>query len=186
MVERDQGGSDSSGVPTIAELLMAYRDRTGASYADMSRKVRDEIHISQLQRLATQPPKEFPKHGRTIELLAELLQVPVTTIVLGYAAGLGIPVRQEGTLLERTLPPGTDILGDEERAAVQQVTRALVRLRNELMHGSSTNVTPLRDVGDVEELRPPRPDLSDARVAARRGTSKGRRVREQQDRDAET
>lgn len=156
-------------MPTIAELLTSYRDRTGASYGDMARKVRDEIHISRLQQLATAPPKEFPKRARTVELLAELLEVPVATIVLGFAAGLGIPVRQDGSMLERTLPPGTDKLTDEDRAAIRAVTKALVQARSE-------------PAGDAVEQLP----ADDYGLAARRGTSEGRRLREQQDVDAES
>lgn len=162
-------------MPTIAELLLAYRDRTGDSYADMSRKVRHELHISRLQQLATAPPKEFPKQPRTVELLAELLEVPVTTIVLGFAAGLGIPVSHTGSMLERTLPPGTDSLTAEDREAIRAVTRALVDARNQAAPGKGGGKL-------VDLARPPQPDLS--RVAARRGESEGKRRRHEQDDDA--
>lgn len=176
MVEHGGAGADSSAVPTIAELLLAYRDRTGDSYADMSRKVRNEIHISRLQQLATAPPREFPKQPRTVELLAELLEVPITTIVLGFAAGLGIPVSHTGSMLERTLPPGTDSLTAEDREAIRAVTRALVDARTAAAHGGA-------EVVDL--LRPPAPDLSSPALAARWGESEGRRRRQAQDDDAD-
>jgi len=90
VVELPGGAPDGSGVPTIAELLLAYRDRTGTSYAEMSRKVGDEITAARMHQLATRPPGQFPKTPRVVELLARLLEVPVTTIVLGFAAGLGV------------------------------------------------------------------------------------------------
>lgn len=162
-------------MPTIRDLLLAYKDRTGDSFEDMARKVNHGIHTSRFGILATEPPKSFPKHARTIELLAKLLDVPVTTIVLSFAASLGIPVTQSGTVLERTLPPGTDNLTAEDREAIRAVTRALVDARQ---HGGSAQPA------DVSELHPPRPDLS--RVAARRGKSRGRMIREEQDRDNDT
>lgn len=181
MVDRGDGDSDGSAVPTIAAMLTSYRDRTGHSYRDMARKVRDEMQGSRLQQLATSPPKAFPER-RTIELLSELLEVPTATVVLAFAAGLGIPVSQTGTMLERTLPPGTDALTAEDREAIRAVTRALVEARNEIAHGAgsgkSEQVVHLADLA-----RLPLPDLS--RVAARRGKSEGRRMREEQDRHGE-
>ena len=173
MVERVAGRGESDAVPTIAELLTAYRDRTGMSYRRMAQKVRDEIHGTRLQVLATEPPKEFPKNARTIEVLAELLEVPVATIVLAFAAGLGIPVRQGGTMLERTLPPGTDTLTAEDREAIRYVTRALVDAR-----------TVHRFIEGARQLEQAQP--ADYGLAARRGDSEGRRLREQQDTDAES
>ncbi|WP_100499399.1 hypothetical protein [Geodermatophilus chilensis] len=190
-------------MPTIAELLLAYRDRTGASYAEMARKVGDELTPSRMHQLATAPPQQFPKRARTVEALAELLEVPVTTIVLAFAAGLGIPVQQSGTVLEQTLPPGTDVLTDEDRQAVRGIVRALVRARrNALVHhasGSGKTESLMRaaqaadaDLALVVSDRPAEgadpADVSaeDFALAARRGDSEGRRQREQQDRDAES
>lgn len=145
MVERRSNVSDASAVPTIAELLTAYRDRTGASYEDMARKVGDEINKSTMHKLTTRPPDQFPKLPRTVELLAQLLEVPVTTIVLAFAAGLGLPVSRAGSLLAETLPPGTDSLTPEDREAVRAVTKALVDARRQ--------APPAPDLSRVEGLR---------------------------------
>lgn len=166
-------------MPTIAELLKAYRDRTGASYEEMARKVGDEITRSRMHQLTTNPPREFPKHPRTIELLSELLQVPVTTTLMAFAAGLGLPVSSSSTLLADTLPPGADTLTPEDREAIRAVTKALIDARNAAVHvgpgsGKTEQVAQLLDLA-----RPPLPDLS--QVAARRGQSEGRRLREAQD-----
>lgn len=184
VVERGNAGSDSSAVPTIADLLTAYRDRTGDSYEDMARKVGDEISRSRMHQLTTRPPREFPKLPRTVERLADMLEVPVTTIVLAFAAGLGIPVTQTGTMLEVTLPAGTDTLTAEDREAIRHVTRALVDARRGFVQ-TATGSGKSHTVGELVDLaRPPAPDLS--RVAARRGQSEGRRRRAAQDEHAET
>jgi hypothetical protein len=174
-------------VPTIAELLTAYRDRTGASYEEMARKVGDEINRSRMHQLVTAPPKEFPKRARTIELLAQLLEVPVTTVVLAFAAGLGIPVSTEQSRLALLLPARTDdLLTDEDRDAIIAMTRSLMaahRVREVSSYGDGSR--PLffqqRPEGDqtARELRPPEPDLT--RVAARRGESEGRQRRNHMD-----
>lgn len=172
MVELPGGAPDGSGVPTIAELLLAYRDRTGTSYAEMSRKVGDEITAARMHQLATRPPGQFPKTPRVVELLARLLEVPVTTIVLGFAAGLGLDVRPGSGLLAQALPPGVDDLPGHDRDAVIAVARALVRAR--------------ADADASAPITGPEPATQhDYGLAARRGHSEGRRVRDQQDQDAE-
>lgn len=171
MVERTSGRTDGSGVPTIAELLTAYRDRTGHSYGEMARKVRDEIRVNRLQQLTTAPPKEFPKSARTVELLSELLDVPVTTIVLAFAAGLNIPVTQEPSPV--ILPPGTDTLPPEDRQAIRAITRALIEARN-----AAPDPGPIKGPEPAEQ--------SDYGLAARRGQSEGKRLRAVQDEDAES
>ena len=166
----------------MAELLLAYRDRTGASYREMARKVDDELTQARLHQLATRPPGRFPESNYTVELLARLLEVPVTTIVLAFAAGLGLDVRPGSGLLSQALPPGVDELPGEDRDTVVAVARALLRARAESSQPAGT---------DSESRASTAPDSApDAQheydLAARRGVSQGRRLREQQDADAES
>lgn len=173
---------DPFAVPTIAELITAYRDRTGTpSYEVMARKVRDELQPNRLHQLHTKPPKTFAS-PRTMELLAELLEVPVATIVLSYAASLGVPVRDAAPELARRLPPGIDALTQHDEDAVLGVVRALVDARRKAEPPDAGDAKPTADV--VNLARPPMPDLT--RVAARRGESEGRRMASDQDRDAES
>jgi hypothetical protein len=194
-------------VPTIAELLLSYRDRTGHSYSEMAKRVRDELQAARLQQLVTAPPKAFPSR-RTVELLAELLEVPTATIVLAFAAGLGIPVSQSGSMLERTLPPGTDVLTPEDREAIRLVTRTLVEARNAVVHGmpgsgktqaaaagvmaqaelekAERRVEEMLDAGRPAINSPEPAEVIDYSLAARRGNSEGKRLRQQQDDDADT
>jgi len=182
VVDLEDGAPDGSGVPTIAELLASYRDRTGYSYKDMARKVRDELQASRLQQLVTAPPKAFPER-RTIELLSELLEVPTATTVLAFAAGLGIPISQSGTILERTLPPGSEILTVEDREAVRVVAKALIDARRD----EHAIIAAWQQNKDQPPIASPEPaTVHDFVLAARRGDSEGRRLRQQQDVDAES
>jgi hypothetical protein len=146
MVERRGTPGDSPPVPTIAELLVQYRDRTGASYDEMSRSVNGEITTAWFHRLTTQPPKSFPRDADTVQALADLLQVPVTTIVLAFAASLGLPVTQSSSMLLMTLPPGTDNLQPADVDAIRAVVRQLVEARRVV-------TTPVPDLNRVEGVR---------------------------------
>jgi hypothetical protein len=196
MVERDSTGGDSPSVPTIADLLQEYRRLTGASYEAMSEVVNREITTGRLHQLATVPPKSFPRDAGTVQRLADLLQVPVATIVLAFAASLGLPVSQQGSHLSITLPPGTDSLEAKDVEAIRAVVRQLVEARNRAAHAGGSG-----EAGELVQMatgrgkatsaisrlpdlaRPELPDLS--RVAARRGESEGRRRRQEQDEDAD-
>jgi hypothetical protein len=185
VVERDAGSPDGFGVPTIAELLTAYRDRTGASYEEMARKVGDDINRSTMHKLATKPPAQFPKLPRTVQRLADLLEVPPTTIVLAFAAGL--------SRLSQLLPPGTDwALTDRDHDAVISMVRSLIEARQDLREASRETVpltpglffTPRED-DEAPPITGPEPaTVHEYGLAARRGTSEGRRLRQQQDDDA--
>lgn len=131
MLDADGGSQHPHGVPSIADLIAAYRQRTGHSYNDMARRLRNEITSQNLQKMGSLPIRQFPKTPRTIQLLAELLDVSTTTVVLAYASSLGLPVRQAGTMLEVTLPPGTDDLTVEDREAIRLITRQLIDARRQ-------------------------------------------------------
>jgi hypothetical protein len=146
MVERRSGHGDSPPVPTISELLAQYRDRTGASYDEMSRSVNGEITTAWFHKLTTQPPKSFPRDADTVQALADLLQVPVATIVLAFASSLGLPVTQSSSMLLLTLPPGTDNLQPADVAAIRAIVRQLVEARRAVS-------LPEPDLSRVEGLR---------------------------------
>lgn len=159
-------------VPTIAALITAYRDATGDSYRDMARRTGDEISQATLQKLGTQPPRGFPKLPRTLELLAAVLDVPVMTVVQGFAAGLGLTVRPQTDVM--WLPPGTDRLTAGDRDAIRSVTRALIDARTATPAASGDS--------NVVQLRP---DLDSPALVARSSDNEGARKREGQDTDAE-
>jgi hypothetical protein len=130
VVDDSKTGQDSLAVPTISELLAQYRDRTGASYDEMSRSVDGAITSAWFHKLTTSPPKSFPRDAATVQQLADLLQVSITTILEAFALSLGLPVPQSRSLLLVTMPPGTDKLEPDDVAALRAVIRQLVAARS--------------------------------------------------------
>lgn len=130
MVDDSRTGQDSLAVPTISELLAQYRDRTGASYDEMSRSVDSAITAAWFHRLTTSPPKSFPRDPATVKQLADLLEVSVTTILKAFAIALGLPVTQSKSMLLLTMPPGTDKLEPADVDALRAVIRQLVAARS--------------------------------------------------------
>lgn len=161
VVDVQGGGGDSRAMPTISDLLNAYRDRTGHSYDEMARRTNDEMRGSRIQQLTVNKPavKAFPD-ARTVELLSQLLEVPIATTVLAFASSLGLSVRDSAPTLAQILPPGTDNLTPQDRDAILAVIRQLVAARNAAGHGTpdlsrlqalrlseeeSTNQAPIRN-----------------------------------------
>lgn len=178
MVERDGRRDDSSAVPTIAELISSYRDRMGTpSYEVMSRKVRNEILPGRLHQLHTTKPKSFAE-ARTMEALAELLEVPVATIVLAYASSLGIAVRDSSPELARTLPSGTDKLTVEDRDAIRAVVKALISARRD---EHSVIAAWQQDESQPAITGPEPATVHDYGLAARRGNPEGKQLRRELD-----
>jgi hypothetical protein len=141
-------------VPSIAALLTDYRDRTGASYEDMSKAIGGVVSDGRLHQLATKTPSSFPREPSTITGLADLLQVPVTTILNAFAVSLGLTVASSGSMLAISLPPGTDNLTPEDVQAIRGVVRQMVRARQA--------ATPPLDLDEVEGVRLAEHDNSDA------------------------
>ncbi|UVT31582.1 helix-turn-helix DNA binding protein [Mycobacterium phage Mask] len=114
------------------------------------------------------------------------------------AAGRAVP----GPPFAQELPPGVDDLTSPERRAAIAMLRALVAQRQEINRyeailashqtappGTSgeasedQEVTPPREGGALLDFTPP--DVDDLGVAAQKGVSRGRRLRDAQDQDAE-
>jgi hypothetical protein len=171
-------------VPSLAELIRQHRDRTGDSYADMAaraeratRGAKDSAGLTRaaFQRLATVGTDRFPNPA-TLGTLAQVLDVPVSTIVLAAATSLGLPVQADTEAM--WLPGGTEHLTPEDRAAVRAVTRALVDAR------TPPPTSPITEPGPITEPEPAA--QHDYTLAARRGVSEGRAARQRQDDDAES
>lgn len=152
MVDDLGQGHDALVVPTISELLAQYRDRTGASYDEMSRSVRGEITSAWFHKLTTSPPKSFPRDAATVQQLADLLQVSITTILEAFAASLGLPIAQSKSLLALTLPPGADTLEPADVDAIRAVIRQLVAARGR-SSGPPTQPLPTPDLSELEGVR---------------------------------
>lgn len=175
MVADNEARPNGDAVPGIRHLLQDYVDRTGDSDREMSRKVDSAITHQRFNQLRIQGADRLPYDNKTIPALSRLLQLPESTIVRGYLVDAGYPLEDTSSRLARSLPPGVESLSTQDVDSIVYVTRQLVAARQTALVAS--------EGAEVVELRPPAPDMT--RVAARRGQSEGKRLRKQQDEDAE-
>lgn len=109
---------------------------------------------------------------RTMQAVADALRLPATTIREWAATARGEEKPFE-------LPPEANRLTRRERDAILAVVRAMLDPGEE---ATAETAAASGKTGQLVDLaRPPAPDLS--RVAARRGESEGRRLRDEQDSD---
>jgi hypothetical protein len=113
---------DCAYVPSIKELIRAALD-AGKTVRQLETDSGDRVRFQTFQELSNHPPKQFPKQAETIAGMAAALNVSESTVVLAYAAGLGIPVSAGPTFALR-LPPGVDQLEPAMQDAIIQVARA--------------------------------------------------------------
>lgn len=101
-------------------------DERGWSYADLERRTEHRLTKSRLQQLGSGiRMREFPEPS-SIALLADALEVEVTTVVLAAAQSVGLDARRRGPDLAHLLPSGTDRLSPEMQAAILTMIRAAV------------------------------------------------------------
>lgn len=115
--------------PTITDLVVAYRDRTGDSYATLSFRSKASGHqvaVPYLQRLGTGDVKGMPtSFPETVGGLAHALDDTQRAIVLAYARQLGADVGT--TSLADRLPPNADDLPEHLQDAVIALVRTMLR-----------------------------------------------------------
>lgn len=131
MVDRPSAFSDVDDVPTIAQLINSYRDRTGYSYRDMADHAeREGYHIKYqtIAQLARTPPKAWPKQIETISALAVALgRVHERTVVIAYAKSLGIDVGSSDAL-RFALPRDFALIPREQQLRILGIVGDLVEM----------------------------------------------------------
>lgn len=139
-------------MPTIQQLIRIELDR-GKTVRDLEADSGGEVKFQTFHQLATHPPHQFPKETKTIRGIARALRCSEATVVLAYAAGLGIYISGLSNFALR-LPPGVDDLDPQLqdsmvgviRAAVKSHTAMIVNFSNEPVHNVSVTVE-----GDKEQ-----------------------------------
>lgn len=112
---------------SIGELILAERRSSGASYRELAARAEQagfSIKFQYLNELAKSGPKGWPKNPDTFRALALILKLPVRTIVLAYAASLGLDVENPESKLAEQLPVNTRDLSDDMTDALLHVIRA--------------------------------------------------------------
>ena len=125
MLPSHDGDVQASAVPTLADLISARKTERGWSYQQLADRAHGAVSRQRWQQLGTGVRiKEFPEPA-TIQAIADALEVDVTLVVLGVARSIGFAVRTQDSSLAAMLPPGADLLNDEQRNAVLAVVRAM-------------------------------------------------------------
>lgn len=183
----------------LAELISSQKgDR---SYDQLERDCGGRPSSKRLQQIVTGQLKAFPDPD-SIRSLARGLRVSEAAVVLAAAESLGLDVRRALPALVEILPAEASDLSEREALAVAELIRAFKRVQvvhgvagsgksAAMASGSYQRGTPLSPVEDVDAVTAgdtPTEDRADGEepMAARRGESRGRQLRREQDEAGET
>lgn len=98
----------------------------GWSYMDLERESGHRLSRGRWQQLGSGlQQRRFPDPA-TLVLIAEVLDVDVTTVVLAAAQALGLGSTRSASGLAQLLPAGTDRLPERMRDAILNLIRAAV------------------------------------------------------------
>lgn len=121
----DQAGNGEA-APTLHQLVRSRMDEHGWSYTDLERRSARALSRGRWQQLGSGAQlKKFPDPASLV-VIAQVLEVDITTVVLAAARSLGLDARTQGTELSRLLPAGTELLSDRTRDAILATIRAAV------------------------------------------------------------
>ncbi|GAA4549201.1 hypothetical protein [Pseudonocardia xishanensis] len=112
--------------PTLQQLLRARMEEHGWSYTDLERRSDRALSRGRWQQLgAGASQRRFPDPASLV-VIAQVLEVDVTTVVLAAARSVGLDARTRDSELSRLLPAGTEQLSDRTRDAILATIRAAV------------------------------------------------------------
>jgi hypothetical protein len=117
-----RGRSDSSEVPRISELVRGAIS-AGTSAHELARRSNDAVAHQQFTKLANGEVKGWPKSARAVDGIARALGVDTRAVVLGFAADLGVDVRESRSPLAARLPAEAADLSVEQATTIAQVIR---------------------------------------------------------------
>lgn len=128
----DDPGHDLSGDPSddpvlpLDALIRARMRERGWSYSDLERASGRALTRGRWQQLGSGlPQRKFPDPG-SLTVIAQVLEVDITSVVLAAARTLGLDVRRPGTGLTQLLPAEAAHLSARMRDAVLSLIRAAV------------------------------------------------------------
>lgn len=121
------GPSDEDdSAPTLRRLIRSRMVERGWSYADLERASGGALSRGRWQQLGSADAQHKFPHPESLKIIAQVLEIDVTSVVLAAARAVGLPVpAQTGDLADR-LPAGTDRLSPPMRDAILGVVRAAV------------------------------------------------------------
>lgn len=123
MVASRRRTTDPSGVPDIGQLVNQHMQLTGRSLRALERASNDRLTHGRWGQFKLNQIKEFPA-ADTVRTVAEVLNLPVTDVVLGFAKALGLDVRAVGPAI--ALPAGVDRLDNSQRRMLFQLAQSFL------------------------------------------------------------
>lgn len=117
---------DGEQVLTLQTLIRARMDERGWTYTDLDRRSDGNLTKGRWQQLGSGVRQRSFPEPTTVALIADVLEVEVTTVVLAAAQSVGLDARRRGPDLAHLLPAGTDRLSERMRDAILTIIRAAV------------------------------------------------------------
>jgi hypothetical protein len=110
----------------LHDLVRTSMQARGWSYSDLQRASGGALTRGRWQQLGSGvPQRKFPDPA-SLTIIAEVLQVDITTVVLAAARSVGLDVNRQGAELSRLLPERTELLPGRMRDAILTLIRAAV------------------------------------------------------------
>lgn len=111
---------DSGGVQRISALVRRAID-SGTSARALSRATGDVVAHQYFTALANGRIKGWPKHPATITHISDALGVDTRAVVLGFAADLGLEVRESRSALAAQLPAAAETLDPKQISVIRDL-----------------------------------------------------------------
>jgi hypothetical protein len=108
----------------------------GWSYADLERESGRALSRGRWQQLGSADAQQKFPNPESLKIIAQVLQIDVTSIVLAAARAAGLPVPGRASDFASLLPAGTERLSEPMRDAILGLIRAAV---------AGTSADPVRD-----------------------------------------
>ncbi len=125
MSDNQPSESDSPGL-ALHDLIRTGMQERGWSYSDLERASDRALTRGRWQQLGSGvPQRKFPDPG-SLTVIAEVLEVDITTVVIAAARSVGLDVSRRGADLSHLLPEHTERLSGRMRDAILSLIRAAV------------------------------------------------------------
>ncbi|WP_214400863.1 hypothetical protein [Pseudonocardia lacus] len=117
---------ESSSAPTLRQLIRSRMAERGWSYADLERESGRALSRGRWQQLGSADAQHKFPNPESLTIIAQVLQIDVTSVVLAAARAVGLPVAVQTSELANLLPAGTERLSAPMRDAILGLVRAAV------------------------------------------------------------
>ena len=125
-MSEDEPSANNDSALSLHDLIRGCMKERGWSYSDLERASGRALTRGRWQQLGSGVvQRKFPDPS-SLSVIAEVLEVDITTVVLAAARSVGLDVRTRGTDLAHLLPALTERLSGRMRDAILTLVRAAV------------------------------------------------------------